>query len=245
MSVKKSIPCTLLVILLILALISCSAPRNEQGNAVKSEAEEASLIPLQFQEVNENYPMTLISPSDIKQVLKEDSPYADGCKYVVFEKAGDSENLYLGVNPDNLIYNLGKVSMFSNGQPLKIVEIKPVKLANTDVVEINGIMGANYAPTTYISVQSGKPVILLKTEGPTSIKDLNKDGTEELISSYGTAAQTDLYVYKDNKFYKANLNAALSAEAVYLKDGVFESFHAEGKELKHYEYTAKGLLEIK
>jgi len=187
-----------------------------------------------------------MNPSEIVEAPQKYKYHDVNGQYIVFKKKENGDFMHLAIKMKDQTYYIDEISMSQNAPyDADMIFYYPISFLGKDIVEVRGIMGANYSPTLFIAIESSKPEILLKTEGPVFHYDFDKDGTKEVVSSYGTAAQTDFFKYVDGQFLKVNINDALGAEAVHFNEGtgIFEAY-LKNKETHKYEYTKNGLKQI-
>lgn len=215
------------------------------GCRVQPEIQSQNSIPLQFEKVNADIAIAPIDQGSVKAILKELK--LSNSRIFAFQDHDDNEALHLGMEIEKAYYDLGQISMYTEEQPLTLVNMQYSYIAGKESVKATGIMGANYAHTLYAAIESNKPVILLSCPGDPIETDLDKDGKAELIATYGTAAQTDIYQLREGAFYKADVNRALEAEAVYMTNEdrlEFEAYIPRIKSLKHFKFTKDGMLPL-
>lgn len=204
-------------------------------------------IPLNFEVVSNEVDIIPKDKDTIREIYEECT--LENEKYLIYVSKNDTENLHSGVQIGSKFYDLGKVSMMGDKNSADLYSCHIIKFNDIELVKITGILGANTAETNYYYFQNGVPKVFLHTSGDSLEIDLDGDKVKEIVSSYGTAAITDVYKYENSSLLMVNLNEALNAEAVLLSETDNKTFAAYFKarpnQPTYYEYTQQGLKQVK
>jgi len=182
---------------------------------------------LKFSEVSESYSkLPLLKEESIGTVMKEIN--IDEFKIILYTTQ-ETDLVRGGLKFSNEIYDIGEVSM----EPaLDEIYLDKMKVFNKDVLNIKGILGANYGYSDYIFIEDNSQLFRLRVDGNTEEIDIDDDGIVEVISTLGTIPETKIYRTKEGQIFVANINESINAKAVLLKDRdkkVFEVYFQPNK----------------
>jgi len=204
---------------------------NQQGSGV---------IPLEFQSINEEQQINILSQSDIKKVLIE-KEYEKGKLFIYL--GIDDEYLYAGYEGRDQLLDLGQIGDLNS---LELTTIQEVQIGNVITIKIEGAYGANAPMTNYFTLENDipKPFLRVATGHGKEI-DLDDDGIFEIVSQHGTPTLTMVFKYNDNKWRVADVNKSLDALSVYF-DSDEKLFHAYYKDEpeKTFRYTEEGFEQL-
>ncbi|WIV12921.1 hypothetical protein [Proteiniborus sp. MB09-C3] len=247
MKIIKILGLTIVTLAILFTNTACGENSEPENTQNQSAIEEQYIIPLQFKDVVIENNITHINEDKIQEIIKQHN--VGDNKFIIFIHKEDKEDFHSGVIINKKIYDFGKVSMLIEKNNSDLYSIEEVKLFGINSVKIQGAMGSNYALTNYYFIDNDLPQTLLRAEGHTEELDLDKDGMQEVVSSVvaGATSFINIYEYDNGKLTVSNLNEALDAITVIIKDGkVFEAyFEYLPNQLKQYEYLHKKLIEIK
>lgn len=208
-----------------------SSSLGVQGNSNRHS------ISLSFEPVQTEQRISKISHIDTKHIVKQQS--ISSGTIIIFTQPNDARNLYGAFKTKNAIYHLGVVGGRSPTTN-QLISITPLHLFGKTLVRIKGVFGANTPLENYFEIRGGKihPFLRVAT-GNTSEVDLDNDGTDEIISSWGTLTTTYVYKRVRGQFYVANINKALGATAVLLNSqNIFNVWFTNAKGPIQYQYKS-------
>lgn len=234
----------MVLLLLGMSLLSAGcSPVQTHGDdtpVASTNAEQETTIPLSFEEVKVEQQVTLLDRGIIKQVVKQE--HLDTAKLFAFLKANEDPNrLFGGIQIGDVLYEFGDVGALPYVDKL---EIQKSSLFQKSVIEVKGLCGANCPFRYYITIEEAKPSILLFVNEPVAdIADLDQDGVEEIVTSYGSPGvfETRIYTWRDNRIVSANLNKLAKARSVWYTRPLFQVQSGIDSAIKTYRYTSKGL----
>lgn len=243
MKVIKLLGVATLAIGILFSSVACEQKSTEELPI----AEEQNDISLQFKDYTSDDNFNEIDENKIVETIEQYT--INDINYIIFVYENDTNNLHSGVIIDNKIYEFQKVSMMEDKNNNDLFSVSEIELYDKQLVKIQGILGANYAPTNYYYIENQSPQLFLHSEGHTVEVDLDNDGTQEIISTItgGVTTEIEIYKYSNGNLFVANLNEALNAiSIIYNRDNkVFEAyFKDKPNQPMFYEFTKDGLKEL-
>lgn len=235
----------LLFLFMCLLAAGCSPAQTygDDTSAASTNAEQETTIPLSFEEVKVEQQVTLLDRGKIKQIVKEEQ--LDTVKLFSFLKVDEDDPLRLigGIQIGDDLYEFGDVGALHYVDRL---DIQTSSLFHKSVIKVEGLCGANCPFRYYITIEEEKPSIFLVLSEPVAdIADLDEDGVEEIVTSYGSpdVFHTRIYTWRDNRIVSADVNKLTKAWSVLYTRPFFHVQEQSGIDSarKTYRYTAKGL----
>jgi hypothetical protein len=232
---------------MILGLALTAAACGDERGASPEEA--VSAIPLEFRPIEStDLGMPKPRPGEWATTIAE-RRIAGGTAYVYTLKevpehiygavAFDGEEFALGVGP------IGGPQQTYDSETVSIVEMQ---LVGKSVVRFKGVYGANAPVTVYAeSERDMDDIVLLRVDtGHAAVVDLDGDGTEEVVSEYGTPQSTYVYRWDGERFETADVNEALQADSVRFvpEEGLFAAESTGEPSASRYRYSAQGLTHV-
>lgn len=230
---------------LIITTVACEQSIKIKDMSNQPVEEEQNIVPLQFKDVNIQNTINEINENKIQEILKQHN--VGDNKFIIFINKEDIDYFHSGVIIGNKIYDFGIVSL--NGNVDSLYTLQEIVIYDKHLVKIQGAMGANYAPTNYYLIDNNVPQLFLHTEGHTQELDIDKDGVKEIVATIpgGVTTSIEIYEYNNENFSMVDINETLKALSVYLEDNniINVYFNDQQSNSKKFEYTEKGLREIK
>lgn len=229
-----------IILFLLFVLIGCSTPVTQ--DRISENEYQAKHVLLQFEKLQKVHEAVTIDESlvhTVKEVTLESN-----ISFIIFEKTDESGVLFGGFKINSVYYNIGEVGY---GMDLYLIQIESVTLWKSPIYKVKGFCGASCHLSIYVEITNKIPSIILYLTSPTVEADLDHDGHKEIIATYGTAPQTEIYQIDDKEeIYYVSLNKALNANAVLYneKQNQFEAYY-EGGVVKRYRYSNGSLQYIK
>ncbi len=231
----------------ILVCAGCSDAKkqiNTQQNPIhtpvqgETPAPKAELLPIKFEKVPEYPPLSKLGSIQISVVLQV--KVVDDTKVILFNMVGD-DLIHSGIQVNSEVYHIGNIGY---GKSFDYVEISKIRLNRSPFVKITGACGAACHITQYVAIDNTAPKLLLVAEAGTIEKDLNGDGSEEIIASASTPTETDIYNFQEQILHKSSssLNQILGALSVVVNpNSEFEAFFNKDAVTKKYRYANNNL----
>lgn len=229
---RNLVSSAVLFILVILIASGCTQKDNLNNNndtipneINKDETTPKEIVPVKYEPVNTEQEIFNIEKNLIKERIL--SNQINDHTIIVFSTHDDVDNLYAGIEINDILYDLGKVSMYSTERVEELVDISVVNIGQKELIKIVGILGANYAQTKYYYIQNNTPYHFLTTEGYAEEIDIDSDEVKEILASVGTIPSTYIFKVTNDEIVKVNLNELLEAVAVLPikgQKGYFEAY---------------------
>lgn len=190
-------------------------------------------------------------PTDIKSEIKIISEQAigkitgellvDDALVFLYEPKINAEEINGGLKINDKYYDVGQISVYQTGNE---IEIK--NLFGKQVIKFSGSLGANYSQAIYIVIEDSKPRVLLQVDGHAIEKDIDMDNEEEVISTWGTLANTKIYKSIENSVMVSDINESVNAQVVLYDNNtnVFE-IYKKPNEPRYYTLSNQILTEVK
>ncbi|MBW7474720.1 hypothetical protein K0T92_08175 [Paenibacillus oenotherae] len=242
----------------MIVLTSCGATANEspanpaaameqnteQQVAAAPHSDIRETVALQFSayEASSNpLPLRSLAADEYTRIsTKEMSRYA----IEIYKKAGDDETIYaaLQIGPD--AYEIGQIGYPS--APDDLYTVQDVQALSAEYIKVTGVCGANCPITYYIKLNDQIPVLHSRIDAHTAEADINGDGSNEMIATVGTAADTTIYQASGDDIVAANVNEALDAQAVLYQSSanLFQSYAAGELEPTNWSFKENALHRV-
>lgn len=150
------------------------------------------------------------------------------------------EDIYGGLYVNNELRSIGPISM--NATPDDLLEITQSDAFGKRFIRFSGTLGANYARSVYVEVYDDGINQVVEVDGHVLEIDLDEDGIQEVIATFGTIPNTSVYQIADNSVSVVNINDSIHAQSVlfHRDNHVFEVYF-EPNEMFYYVYNAGNL----
>lgn len=164
---------------------------------------------LSFKDVDLEKPLTKKVKTDLtKVILKQE---IDNYTTYFYQKNQDDENVSAAIKIGMNIFEIGHVGY--SAQNTDQYTVSQIKALDNDYIKVTGVCGANCPISYYIQTDTNSPKVL-RIEAHTVEADVDQDGTNEIVATVGTAAQTSIYQLKNAHMVATNLNETLDAQEV-------------------------------
>ncbi|MGG1658605.1 hypothetical protein [Brevibacillus sp. NRS-1366] len=227
------------ICILFLLLVMTGCGDQKPVGSTNSDAENGT-IPLTYEPVKVDKQVMPLKKEDIQKIVKE--VQVDQVKVIAFTKPNESDILLFGgIQIGTNLYEIGDI-----GAPVYSdqLQVKTSSLFKQSVIDIGGLCGANCSFQYYLTINNNVPSIFLYLNSPPSIVNLDQDGIEAIITSYGSpnAYETVIYTIQNNQLVSVNLNKALNARSVLYTDPTFVVQMTDNAPPQEYKYTKNGLV---
>lgn len=165
--------------------------------------------PLNFKEVNLEKPLKKIVATDLMKVILKQK--IDNYTIYFYLQNQDDENIIAALKIGKNIFEIGQVG-YSPGNTDQYT-VSQVNALDKNYIKVTGTCGANCPISYYIQIDTNSPKVL-KIEAHTVEADVDQDGSNEIVATVGTAAQTSIYKIKNAHIVITNLNETLDAQEV-------------------------------
>lgn len=164
---------------------------------------------LSFTEVDLKKPLKKIVETDLtKVILKQE---IDNYTTYFYQKNQYNENIFAAIKIGTNIFEIGQVGYsVENTDQYTISQDNALDKNN---IKVTGACGANCPISYYIQTDTNSPKVL-QIEAHTVEADVDQDGTNEIVATVGTAAQTSIYKIKNAHIVATSLNETLDAQEV-------------------------------
>lgn len=160
----------------------------------------------------------------------------------IFRKASDEEQVFAALHIGSKVYEIGEIG--NTVSAVDLYEASDTAAFSEDYMKVTGGIGANTPIAYYIGLDESTPFLLVRIDGHTLEADANKDGSLEIISTVGTAADTTIYHQTGDRIEAANVNEALGAQIVLYDSSVnlFKAYaEGAGETFTQWKMTANTL----
>ncbi|MGG1658840.1 hypothetical protein [Brevibacillus sp. NRS-1366] len=200
---------------------------------------EKATAPLLFEPVIVEKEIVPLKKDDIHKIIREF--WEPDAKIFIFTKSKEDFRLFGGIQIKDTLYELGDVGEYTY---LDQLDMKTSSLFQQPVTEIGGFCGADCAFRYYVAIKDNTPSILLYLNAIPHVIDVDQDGTEEIIASYGSpgAYETVMYTFLDNQVVSVDLNKQLNAKNVLYTDSVFQVQKKSEDPPQKYKYGKESLI---
>ncbi|OMF68473.1 hypothetical protein [Paenibacillus glucanolyticus] len=185
------------------------APISNSTNMESDTGKHPVQYTLSFKDVDLEKPLKKMVETDLtkiilKQEINEYTTY-------FYQKNQDDENITAAIKIGGNIFEIGHVGYSAQNTDQYTVSL--VKALDKNYIKITGACGANCPISYYIQTDTNSPKVL-GIEAHTVETDIEQDGTNEIVATVGTAAQTSIYKIKNAHIVATNLNETLEAQEV-------------------------------
>lgn len=164
---------------------------------------------LSFKDVDLEKPLTKMVESDLtKVILKQE---IDNYTTYFYQKNHDDENVTAAIKIGMNIFEIGPVGY--SAQDTDPYTVSQINALDKNYIKVTGVCGANCPISYYIQTDTNSPKVM-RIEAHTIEADVDQDGTNEIVATVGTAAQTSIYQLKNAHIVATNLNETLDAQEV-------------------------------
>lgn len=222
----------------IAALILVGAVVAGCGNPSLNTPSAASHSPLAVKQTAEpiavleskSFPLTYITSvaaqslepiASIEQSQQLQREAFEGSIIFTYKKNEDAEGIYAALERKDGTYDLGQIGY----EGASDYSAKTVDALGKAYLKVTGLLGANAPVSNYVSLDSTSPT-LLHIEAHTVEADVDQDGTQEIIATVGTVAETFIYKLQKDSLVSVSLNEAMNATIVFY-DQESNTFKAE------------------
>ncbi|WP_339270774.1 hypothetical protein MKY48_05805 [Paenibacillus sp. FSL W8-0187] len=164
---------------------------------------------LSFKDVDLEKPLKKIVETDLTKVILKQK--LDNYTTYFYQKNHDDENVTAAIKIGTNIFEIGQVGYSS--QNTDQYTVSRVKTLDKTYIKVTGACGANCPISYYIQTGTSSPKVL-GIDAHTVEADVDQDGTNEIVATVGTAAQTSIYQLKNAHIVATNLNETLDAQEV-------------------------------
>lgn len=130
----------------------------------------------------------------------------------IYRKASDEEQVYAAIIVDSKVYEIGEIGNAVAAGDL--YSAADTAAFSGEYMKVTGGVGANAPIAYYITIEKSTPSLLVRIDGHTVESDADGDGSYEIISTVGTAAETTIYQENADRIEAFNINEALRAQVV-------------------------------
>lgn len=178
---------------------------NDESDTGKHSGQYA----LSFKDVDLEKPLIKIVETDLtKVILKQE---IDNYTTYFYQENHDDENIIAAIKIGMNIFEIGHVGYSAqNTDPYTVSQVNAL---DKNYIKVTGACGANCPISYYIQTDTSSPKVL-EIEAHTVEADVDQDGTNEIVATVGTAAQTSIYQLKNAHIVATNLNETLDAQEV-------------------------------
>jgi hypothetical protein len=165
--------------------------------------------PLNYKEVNLEKPLNKIVASDLTKVILKQK--IDNYTTYFYPQNQDDENIIAALKIGTNNFEIGQVGY--SAEDTDQYTVSQVNALDQNYIKVTGACGANCPISYYIQIGTNSPKVL-KIEAHTVEADVDQDGTNEIVATVGTAAQTSIHKIKNAHIVVTNLNETLDAQEV-------------------------------
>jgi hypothetical protein len=130
----------------------------------------------------------------------------------LYRNSDDPALVFAALELKSITYAIGEIG-YLESQTAEDFTIEQVEAFDQSFIKLAGACGANCPITYYLSTRDTPPT-LLRFDAHTVEADADGEGTKEIIATVGTAAQTTIYMLRNEAIAGALLNELLDATAV-------------------------------
>jgi hypothetical protein len=164
---------------------------------------------LSFKDVDLEKPLKKMVETDLtKIILKQE---IDEYTTYFYQKNQDDENVTGAIKIGMNIFEIGHVGY--SAQNTDQYTVSQVNALDKNYIKVTGACGANCPISYYIQTDTNSPKVL-RIEAHTVEANVDQNGTNEIVATVGTAAQTSIYKIKNAHIVASNLNETLDAQEV-------------------------------
>jgi hypothetical protein len=202
------------------------------------------VIPLEYREVIPNQQVHPLNEEGIEVILQEQET-ANGT-VLLYMKEMEPQIIYAGYIANNdTAYDLGSVGASQHLSTMKIIH-NPITTIR-ELIRFEGAYGQATPQSNYFIIQPDRVEPFIRIDGQVVELDLDEDGTEEIIATGDLSPITTVYKVTGGSITAANINQALGAETVKLRQNepIFEVyFKKQRNKVRLYRLTSLGMIEI-
>ncbi|SEU25678.1 hypothetical protein [Paenibacillus sp. NFR01] len=161
-----------------------------------------------------------------------------------FTLAGDENYVYADLKTPQGHFDLGAAGTY-NYRKADDLHADAALLFSGWKLKITGSLGANATLSNYYSIGgTGQPAGVLRVDtGHAAERDVDRDGVNEAVSVYGLPMTAYVYRWQGGRPERADVNAALQADSVMLRDDmVFEATAGGSSEPQEFWLLPEGLI---
>ncbi|AFM00989.1 MULTISPECIES: hypothetical protein [Desulfitobacterium] len=217
---------------LLIAIISVSLLVN--GCAKDTD----HILNLEFKPIDMKSEITIISEQAIGEISSE--LLADDALAFLYKPKTNQEEFNGGIKIKDRYYDVGQISVYQIGNEIEVKDLFGKK-----VIKFNGSLGVNYRQAIYILIEDLKPSVLLQVDGHVLEKDIDMDNEQEVVSTWGTLANTKIYKNIGNIIMVSDVNESVNAQVVvYRNDSNVFEIYQRPNEPRYYTLSNQILTEV-
>lgn len=242
---RSSLCLPFLIVGFLLSGCSSETTVNHQAASNNSTSLNKKIVELPFKKVINNQQIREPAILDLTTVVKKGN--VSGGTVYLYSKKDDLEHVYGAYETTENQYDLGIVGGLYPHMDDEILSIKELTLNGSTLLCIKGTFGANAPVQNYYLLEQNKisPFLTVDT-GHAEIRDLDKNGVQEIVSTHGAPMQIYLYTFDNSDIWVTNVNEALHAANINVDEtGSFHVTYENSKSIEEYKYDAGQFVFIK